>query len=132
MVPDIVPVPSVFPRRQRSSGREDQHGVADICETLQVEMESHHHDTDEYLFFLGATFPDLVGSFDAEIEYFIGKEYERKPSPRQRFSIYLRGWNIIPATSRGSASRCSSVRFNWRPTSTASIRRWAIANSEAA
>jgi len=41
-------------------------------------LESHHHDTDEYLFFLGATFPDLVGSFDAEIEYFIGKEYEKK------------------------------------------------------
>ena len=32
---------------------------------------------DEYLIFLGCEFPDLVGSFDAEIEIFIGKEYER-------------------------------------------------------
>jgi hypothetical protein len=43
----------------------------------RLELESHHHDTDEYLFFLGATLPDLVGSFDAEIEYFMGKEYEK-------------------------------------------------------
>ena len=43
----------------------------------RLELESHHHDTDEYLFFLGSTFPDLVGSFDAEVEYFMGKEYER-------------------------------------------------------
>jgi hypothetical protein len=40
-------------------------------------MESHHHDHDEYQFYLGASFPDLVGSFDAEIEVFLGKEYER-------------------------------------------------------
>jgi hypothetical protein len=43
----------------------------------KLELESHHHDTDEYLFFLGATLPDLVGSFDAEIELFLGKEYEK-------------------------------------------------------
>lgn len=43
----------------------------------RLELESHHHDTDEYLFFLGATLPDLVGSFDAEIELFLGKEYEK-------------------------------------------------------
>jgi uncharacterized RmlC-like cupin family protein len=43
----------------------------------RLERESHHHDTDEYLFFLGAELPDLVGSFDAEIEYFMGTEYER-------------------------------------------------------
>ncbi|MBP1624853.1 MAG: hypothetical protein H6Q07_2875, partial [Acidobacteria bacterium] len=43
----------------------------------RLELESHHHDTDEYLFFLGSTLPDLAGSFDAEVEYFIGKEYEK-------------------------------------------------------
>jgi hypothetical protein len=37
----------------------------------RLELESHHHDTDEYLFFLGAELPDLVGSFDGEIEYFM-------------------------------------------------------------
>jgi hypothetical protein len=43
----------------------------------RLEMEYHRHDTDEYLFFLGATLPDLVGSFDAEIEYFMGPEMEK-------------------------------------------------------
>jgi uncharacterized RmlC-like cupin family protein len=43
----------------------------------KLEMESHHHDVDEYLFFLGAELPDLVASFDGEIEYFMGPEYER-------------------------------------------------------
>ncbi len=43
----------------------------------RMELESHHHDVDEYLIFLGATLPDLVGSFDAEIELFLGKEYEK-------------------------------------------------------
>jgi hypothetical protein len=44
---------------------------------FRLELESHRHDTDEYLFFLGATLPDLVGSFDGEIELFLGKEYEK-------------------------------------------------------
>ena len=44
---------------------------------FRLEVMSHHHDVDEYLFFLGATLPDLVGSFDAEIELFLGEEYER-------------------------------------------------------
>jgi hypothetical protein len=43
----------------------------------KLELESHHHDTDEYLIFLGGTTTDLVGSFDAEIELFLGKEYEK-------------------------------------------------------
>ena len=32
----------------------------------------HHHDVDEYLVFLGATFPNLF-DFDADIEFTIGK-----------------------------------------------------------
>jgi hypothetical protein len=48
-----------------------------FVEPYKMELESHHHDTDEYLIFLGATLPDLVGSFDAEIELFLGKEYEK-------------------------------------------------------
>jgi hypothetical protein len=44
---------------------------------IRLEMQSHHHDVDEYLFFLGAQLPDLTANFDAEIEYFLGEEYER-------------------------------------------------------
>ena len=44
---------------------------------IKLEVQSHHHDVDEYLFFLGATLPDLIGSFDGEIEIFLGPEYEK-------------------------------------------------------
>lgn len=43
----------------------------------KMELQSHHHDVDEYLFFLGAQLPDLTDNFDAEIEIFLGPEYER-------------------------------------------------------
>jgi hypothetical protein len=43
----------------------------------KMELQSHHHDVDEYLFFLGAQLPDLTANFDAEIEIFLGPEYER-------------------------------------------------------
>ena len=42
-----------------------------------MELQSHHHDVDEYLFFLGGQLPDLTANFDAEIEIFLGPEYER-------------------------------------------------------
>ena len=44
---------------------------------IRLEMQSHHHDVDEYLFFLGTQLPDLTANFDAEIELFLGDEYER-------------------------------------------------------
>jgi len=44
---------------------------------FKMELQSHHHDVDEYLFFLGAQLPDLTADFDAEIEIFLGPEYER-------------------------------------------------------
>jgi hypothetical protein len=44
---------------------------------FKMELQSHHHDVDEYLFFLGAQLPDLMANFDAEIEIFHGPEYER-------------------------------------------------------
>ncbi len=43
----------------------------------KMELQSHHHDVDEYLFFLGGQLPDLTANFDAEIEIFLGPEYER-------------------------------------------------------
>ncbi len=78
LVPDIVPGPQAYFRGDSDlPGAKINMGWQIFVKPYKLELESHHHDTDEYLFFLGATFPDLVGSFDAEIEYFMGKEYER-------------------------------------------------------
>jgi hypothetical protein len=79
LVPEIVPGPQAYFRGDSDlPGAKINMGWQIFVKPYRLELESHHHDTDEYLFFLGATFPDLVGSFDAEIEYFIGKEYEKK------------------------------------------------------
>jgi len=78
MVPDIVPGPQAYFRGESDlPGAGINMGWQIFVKPYRLELESHHHDTDEYLFFLGSTFPDLVGSFDAEIEYFMGKEYEK-------------------------------------------------------
>ncbi len=78
MVPDIVPGPQAYFRGDSDlPGAKINMGWQIFIKPYKLELESHHHDTDEYLFFLGSTFPDLVGSFDAEVEYFIGKEYEK-------------------------------------------------------
>ena len=39
---------------------------------FKMELQSHRHDVDEYLFFLGGQLPDLTANFDAEIEIFWG------------------------------------------------------------
>jgi hypothetical protein len=78
MVPEIVPGPQAYFRGDSDlPGAKINMGWQIFVKPYRLELESHHHDTDEYLFFLGSTFPDLVGSFDAEVEYFIGKEYEK-------------------------------------------------------
>ena len=78
MVPDIIPGPQAYFRGETDlPGAKINMGWQIFVKPYRLELESHHHDTDEYLFFLGATLPDLVGSFDAEIEYFMGKEYEK-------------------------------------------------------
>jgi hypothetical protein len=78
IVPKIVPGPQAYFRGESDlPGAKINMGWQIFIKPYRLELESHHHDTDEYLFFLGATLPDLAGSFDAEIEYFMGKEYER-------------------------------------------------------
>jgi hypothetical protein len=52
-------------------------GFALYTKPIKLELQSHHHDVDEYLIFLGAQLPDLTANFDAEIEMFLGEEYER-------------------------------------------------------
>ena len=77
-MPAVTPSPQAYFRGDSDlPGAKINMGWQIITKPYKLEMESHHHDHDEYLFFLGSTFPDLVGSFDAEIEYFLGKEYEQ-------------------------------------------------------
>ena len=77
-ITDVVAGPQAYFRGDSDlPGAKINMGWQMFIKPYRLELESHHHDTDEYLFFLGATLPDLVGSFDGEIEYFIGKEYER-------------------------------------------------------
>jgi len=52
-------------------------GIRYYVKPYKMELQSHHHDVDEYLFFLGGQLPDLTANFDAEIEIFLGPEYER-------------------------------------------------------
>lgn len=78
LVPDVVPGPQAYFRGDSDlPGAKINMGWQIFTKPYRLELESHHHDTDEYLFFLGSTLPDLAGSFDAEIEYFMGPEYER-------------------------------------------------------
>lgn len=78
LIPDIVPGPQAYFRGDSDlPGAKINMGWQVFTKPYRLELESHHHDTDEYLFFLGAELPDLVGSFDGEIEYFMGEEKER-------------------------------------------------------
>jgi mannose-6-phosphate isomerase-like protein (cupin superfamily) len=77
LIPNIVPGPQTYFRGDSDlPGAKINMGFQIFTKPYKLETQSHHHDCDEYLFFLGSTFPDLVGSFDAEIEYYIGDEYE--------------------------------------------------------
>jgi hypothetical protein len=77
-ITDVVAGPQAYFRGDSDlPGAKINMGFQMFTKPYRLELESHHHDTDEYLFFLGAELPDLVGSFDGEIEYFMGPEYER-------------------------------------------------------
>ncbi len=77
-ITDVVAGPQAYFRGESDlPGAKINMGWQMFTKPYRLELESHHHDTDEYLFFLGAELPDLVGSFDGEIEYFLGKEYEK-------------------------------------------------------
>jgi hypothetical protein len=75
---DVVAGPQAYFRGESDlPGAKINMGWQVFVKPYKLELESHHHDTDEYLIFLGAGLPDLVGSFDGEIELFLGKEYEK-------------------------------------------------------
>ena len=43
----------------------------------KLETEPHFHREDEYLIFLGATFPDVFASWDAEVHFYLGKTLDK-------------------------------------------------------
>ncbi len=63
---------------------------------IKLELQSHHHDVDEYLFFLGAQLPDFTANFDAEIEIFLGDEYERHVITKPTVLFIPRGMEHNP------------------------------------
>lgn len=63
---------------------------------FRMELQSHHHDVDEYLFFLGGQLPDLTANFDAEIEIFLGPEYEKHIITRPCVLYIPRGFEHNP------------------------------------
>lgn len=78
LAPEFVPSPCAYFRGDAHlKGAKMNMGFQQFVKPYKLEQISHHHDVDEYLIFLGCEFPDLISSFDAEIEIFVGDEYER-------------------------------------------------------
>ena len=51
-------------------------GFQVIKAPVLLETEPHFHREDEYLFFVGATLPDVFSSWDAEIHFYMGKSLD--------------------------------------------------------
>jgi len=78
MAPEVMASPVIgFDGASDIPGSGMNLGFALYLKPIKLELQSHHHDVDEYLIFLGAQLPDLTANFDAEIEIFLGDEYER-------------------------------------------------------
>ncbi len=75
-------------------------GFALYLKPIKLELQSHHHDVDEYLFILGAQLPDLTANFDAEIEMFLGTSTKDTPSPSPQSSIFPRGFHASSNVSK--------------------------------
>jgi hypothetical protein len=63
---------------------------------MKLERTFHKHDVDEYLIFLGASLPDLIGSFDGEIELFLGEELEKHVITKATILYIPRGMQHCP------------------------------------
>ena len=63
---------------------------------FRLERTYHKHDVDEYLIFLGASLPDLIGSFDGEIELFLGEELEKHVITKATILYIPRGLQHCP------------------------------------
>ena len=77
IIPEVASPQAYFRGESHLPGVGMNMGWQQFVKPIKLELQSHHHNVDEYLIFLGTEFPDLIGSFDGEIEIFLGKEYER-------------------------------------------------------
>ena len=98
---DVVAGPQAYFRGESHlPGAGMNMGWQQFVKPIKLEKMSHHHDVDEYLIFLGTEFPDLIGSFDGEIEIFLGKEYERHIITRATILYIPRGFEHNPMDIR--------------------------------
>jgi len=65
-----------FRGARQISGANANFGFGLTSKPLLLEKAPHKHDTDEYLVFLGGDPIDWAGSFDAEIDFYLGEEQE--------------------------------------------------------
>ena len=98
---DVVAGPQAYFRGESHlPGAGMNMGWQQFVKPIKLEKQSHHHNVDEYLIFLGTEFPDLIGSFDAEIEIFLGKEYERHMITQATVLYIPRGFEHNPMEIR--------------------------------
>ena len=77
MLPDVIKNPSFgFRGARQIPGAKANFGWSYITKPYFIDRIDHVHDGDEYLFFLGAQIPDSFSTYDAEVDFYFGKEQE--------------------------------------------------------
>lgn len=99
-IPEVAGPQAYFRGESHLPGAGMNMGWQQFVKPIKLERMSHHHDVDEYLIFLGTEFPDLIGSFDGEIEIFLGKEYERHIITEATIIYIPRGFEHNPMEIR--------------------------------
>jgi hypothetical protein len=99
-IPEVAGPQAYFRGQSHLPGVGMNMGWQQFVKPIKLEKQSHHHNVDEYLIFLGTEFPDLIGSFDGEIEIFLGKEYERHMITRATVLYIPRGFEHNPMEIR--------------------------------
>lgn len=99
-IPEVQGPQAYFRGESELPGAGINMGWQVFTKPIKLEQQSHRHDVDEYLFFLGAELPDLVGSFDGEIEIFLGQEYERHILTKASIIYVPRGMEHNPMEIR--------------------------------
>ena len=67
-----------------------------IVKPTFMEKAPHTHDCDEYFAILGGQLPDLFGSFDAEVELWMGPEHEKHIITEPTFVFIPKGFLHCP------------------------------------
>lgn len=78
MMPDVIPGPSFGFRGARLIPEAKANfGWNVINKPYFIDRVTHVHDGDEYLCFLDGQVPDCFSNFDAEVDFYVGKEQEK-------------------------------------------------------